>query len=264
MAENWLKFLGTAGARFVVTKQLRASGGLWACLEGVNILLDPGPGCLVRCQRAKPKLDPTKLQAILLSHRHLDHSNDINVMMEAMSEGGFKRRGCVFAPGEALDDDPVILRYVRNYLDEIVALREGGRYTIAGEVNFSTPIAHQHGTETYGFVFETRRHRIAYIVDTLYFPQLVRAYASARDAVLLMNVVRLKAGPREAGEPTIKHLTLDDARTLIQTIKPKTAILTHFGMTMLRARPWELAKKLTAETGVEVIAASDGLRYELQ
>lgn len=32
---------------------------------------------------------------------------------------------------------------------------------------------------------------------------------------------------------------------------------------MLRARPWELVRTLSEETGVEVIAASDGLRYEL-
>ncbi|MFQ5817902.1 MAG: MBL fold metallo-hydrolase [Terriglobia bacterium] len=263
MSENWIKFLGTAGARFVVTKQVRASGGVWFNLEGVNFLVDPGPGSLVRCLASRPKLDPGQLQAILLSHRHIDHANDINILIEAMTEGGFKRRGRVFVPGEALTDDPVILRYVRNYLDEVVTLCAGGRYTLAGEVKFSTPIAHQHGTETYGFVFETPRHRIAYIVDTLYFPELARAYAAARGEVLLMNVVRLKPGPREAGEPTIKHLTLDDARTLIETVKPRTAILTHFGMTMVRAKPWELAQKLAAETRVEVLAASDGMKYEL-
>ncbi|MFQ5927387.1 MAG: MBL fold metallo-hydrolase [Terriglobia bacterium] len=263
MSENWIKFLGTAGARFVVAKQVRASGGVWFNLEGVNFLVDPGPGSLVRCLASRPKLDPSQLQAILLSHRHLDHANDINILIEAMSEGGFKPRGRVFAPAEAFDDDPVILRYVRGYVEEIVELKEGGRYALSDAVRFRTPLAHRHGTETYGFVFETPRHRIAYIVDSLYCPELAQAYAAARGALLLMNVVRLKGGPREAGEPTIKHLTLDDARTLIEAIKPKTAILTHFGMTMVRAKPWELAQQLAAETGVEVLAASDGMKYEL-
>lgn len=263
MSESWIKFLGTAGARFVVSRQLRASGGVWFHLDEVDFLVDPGPGSLVRCHSSRPKLDPAELDALLLSHRHIDHANDINSMIEAMTEGGFKPRGRVFAPAEALDDDPVILHYVRGYVDEIIRLKEGGRYRLSESVSFRTPIAHRHGTETYGFVFESQRHRIAYIVDTLYFPELVRAYAAARDAILLMHAVRLKAGPKEAGEPTIKHLTLDDARTLIETLKPKTAILTHFGMTMLRAKPWEVAAKLTADTGVEVLAASDGMKYEL-
>ena len=259
MAENWLKFLGTAGARFVVTKQLRASGGLWACLEGVNLLVDPGPGCLVRCLASKPKLEPTKLEAILLSHRHIDHSNDVNILMEAMSEGGFKRRGRVFAPREALEDDPVVLRYVRDYVDEVVALRVGVGYSLGNGVTFRAPVLHQHGTETYGFIFSTPSHTISYITCTLYFPELAAAYAGCD--LLLINTVRLKK--EEKGEGKIKHMTLDDARTLIETIRPKTAILTHFGMTMLRARPWELARTLSEETGVEVIAASDGLCYEL-
>lgn len=262
MAENWLKFLGTAGARFVVAKQFRASGGLWACLEGVNFLVDPGPGCLVRCLSSKPKLDPGTLQAILLSHRHLDHANDINVMMEAMSEGGFQRRGRVFVPREALADDPVVLHYVRSYVEEIVTLTEGGSYELGAGVRFRTPLAHQHGTETYGFVFETAKHTISYITCTLFFPALVKAYAGCD--VLLINTVRLKKEEQEPEEARIKHLTLDDARMLIREIQPKTAILTHFGMTMLRARPWEQAQKLAAETGVEVIAASDGMRYELK
>ncbi len=259
MAENWLKFLGTAGARFVVTKQLRASGGLWACLEGVNVLVDPGPGCLVRCLASKPKLEPAKLDAILLSHRHIDHSNDINIMMEAMTEGGFKRRGRVFAPREALEDDPVVLRYVRDYVDEVVTLRVDASYPLGNGVTFRAPLLHQHGTETYGFVFSTPTRTISYITCTLYFPELAQAYAGCD--LLLINTVRLKKEERD--EERIKHLTLDDARTLIETIRPKAAILTHFGMTMVRGRPWERARRLSEETGVEVIAASDGLRYEL-
>jgi len=29
MKDNFIKFLGTAGARFVMIKQLRSSGGIW-------------------------------------------------------------------------------------------------------------------------------------------------------------------------------------------------------------------------------------------
>ena len=88
-----ITFLGTAGARFVVTKQFLASGGAWLSLGGTDILLDPGPGWLV--QTTKRKLDSSKLKAIILSHKHLDHSGDINIMIEAMTEGGWRQRGTV-------------------------------------------------------------------------------------------------------------------------------------------------------------------------
>ena len=55
---NKIKFLGTAGARFVVIKQLRKSGGIWLTLDNTNVLIDPGPGSLIRCLSSKPKLNP--------------------------------------------------------------------------------------------------------------------------------------------------------------------------------------------------------------
>ena len=83
----------------MVANQILASGGLWFDLGGTEILLDPGPGTLV--QAVKRKLKATKLKAIILSHKHLDHSADINVMIEAMTDGGFRRRGVLFAPRDA-------------------------------------------------------------------------------------------------------------------------------------------------------------------
>ena len=93
-----IKFLGTAGARIVMIKQLRSSGGLWLNLEDTRILIDPGPGSLVRCLKSRPRLDPTQLDAIILTHKHLDHSGDVNVMIEAMTGGGFKKKGSFFCP----------------------------------------------------------------------------------------------------------------------------------------------------------------------
>ena len=113
-----ITFLGTAGARFMVTKQLTASGGLWLNLSGTEILVDPGPGSII--QSTKRKLSAEKLSAIILSHRHLDHSADINIMVEAMTQGGFNRRGWLFAPADALETDPVIFSYLRNYLEGLL------------------------------------------------------------------------------------------------------------------------------------------------
>jgi len=84
-------FLGTGGARLVVAKQLLATGGIWMNLNGTEILIDPGPGSLV--QSTKRNLDAERLSAIILSHRHLDHSTDVNIMVEAMTGGGFKNGG---------------------------------------------------------------------------------------------------------------------------------------------------------------------------
>ena len=250
-SSDTITFLGTAGARFVVTRQFLASGGAWLNLGDTQILLDPGPGSLV--QAVKRKLDPAKLDAIVLSHKHLDHSGDINIMIEAMTDGGIKKRGTVFAPSDALNQDPVILSYLRSYPLNMEVLTEGGFYTI-NDVSFRTPVRHKHPVETYGFIFETPRHTFSWITDTRYFENLAGHY---KGDLLVINVVRLKPGA------PLDHLSLLEAKGIIEELKPKIVILTHFGMSMWRAKPWELAGGLSEETGVHVIAARDGLQFDL-
>jgi ribonuclease BN (tRNA processing enzyme) len=246
-----ITFLGTAGARFMVTRQLAASGGLWLSLSGTEILVDPGPGSIV--QSTKRKLKADKLSAIILSHRHLDHSADVNIMVEAMTNGGFKKHGWLFAPADALGTEPVIFSYLKNYLDGITVLEEGNSYTI-GNIIFTTPVRHQHPVETYGMIFRTNAHTFAYIADTRYFDGLCQSYTTE---LIIINTVLME--PR----PPIDHLSVLEAEHIIREIKPKVAILNHFGMGVWQARPWELAQRLSQQTGVRVIAARDGMKFDL-
>jgi ribonuclease BN (tRNA processing enzyme) len=323
--------LGSGGARIVVAKQLRASGGIWFSLAGTRFLVDPGPGSLVRMTGSRHRLDPTKLSGILLSHRHLDHSGDVNNMIEAMTMGGTEPRGALFAPSDALGgDDPVVLKYVRPFLERIVTLEEGGAYQL-GNVRFTCPVRHQHRGEVYGFRFQAgglsadyaddadgagRRQKsegraqkaevgtgsstdyadytdsvgrgqkaegadeesttkaprheggserssvvgprssltVSYIADTKYFPELVEHY---RADVVIMNVVR----PQPSN---LDHLHAPDAEELVKAIRPRLAVLSHFGMKMLQAKPWVIAREMSERTGCKVVAASDGMLVDLE
>jgi phosphoribosyl 1,2-cyclic phosphodiesterase len=253
---SFIKFIGTAGARFVVTKQLRSSGGVWLSVGKTNVYIDPGPGALVRCLNSKPKLEPSQLDGILLTHKHLDHSGDINVFIEAMTEGGFKKRGVLFAPKDALEEDPVVLQYVRGYVEKVEILNENSDYRI-GEIQFSTAVRHLHRVETYGLNFRTSPRTISLISDTKFFPELTNLY---RGEILIIHVVRLKP----VGNGPIDHLSIEDVKTIIKKAKPKLTVLTHFGMTMIKAKPWVVAEELGKELGYKVIAASDGLRLDLE
>ena len=113
--EETITFLGTGGARFMIINQFLASGGLWLNMNGTEALIDPGPGCIV--QATKRKLKPEQLSAIILSHRHLDHAADANIMVEAMTQGGFQRHGQLFLPADAIETEPVIFSYLKEYLD---------------------------------------------------------------------------------------------------------------------------------------------------
>jgi ribonuclease BN (tRNA processing enzyme) len=247
---NRIIFLGTGGARVVVFKQIRASGGIWFSIDGTDFLLDPGPGALIRS--LEKGLKPKTLEGIILSHRHLDHSADINVMIEAMTEGGFAKKGVVFAPRDALEEDPVIFRYVRNYLEKVEILKAGEKYRI-GNVTFEPPVKHIHGNaETYGFNFHTSKREISYLSDTRFFPELANHY---RCDLLIVNVVRLQAS-------NLDHLCMEDVKRIVMECKPKVAILTHFGMTLLRANPWKEARSMEDSTGIKVVVAKDGMVFD--
>ena len=238
----------------VVAKQLRASGGIWAHLGGTDLMIDPGPGTLVRALASKPKLDPSKLDAIILTHRHLDHSADANIIADAMTSGGWQKRGRLFAPADALEGEPVVYSYLRKAM-QVEVLREGGRYQL-DDFAFSTPLRMKHGVETYALKFELPLGTLSLVPDTEFFPEIA---AVLRADVLVINLLRHE--PHK--DPAIQHLSLADAERLLREIKPRLAVITHFGMTMLKAKPWEVADQLSAQTGVKVLAARDGMTLDL-
>ncbi len=245
-------FLGTGGGRMVVLNQMRRSGGFWIKLGDVNILQDPGPGSLVMAQ--KHLLKPSTLDAIVLSHRHIDHSNDVNVMTEAMTRGGFQPRGRLIVPGDCLNEDPVVLKYVRPFT-EIIEIKEGLKLFIR-DVNILFPIRNRHSVETYGAIYEFSSGRLGYIPDTEYFPELAQAYGGVD--FLIVNVVRMTT------DKSIRHLNINEASRLIDSIKPKMALLTHFGLQVLKASPDHQAKLISERTGVRVIAAYDGMSVSFE
>lgn len=245
-------FLGTGGGRMVVLNQLRKSGGFWLRLDDTNILQDPGPGSLVMVHQLR--LNPRDLDAIILSHRHIDHSNDVNVMCEAMSGGGFHPHGRLIVPPDCLDSDPVVLQYVRPFV-EITEIKKNMEMNI-GNVKVKFPIQTMHPVETYGAIYTFKEGRLGYLPDTEYFPELAGEYKGID--FLIINVVRMKTDKR------IRHLNMDEAATIIDEIRPKKAILTHFGLQVLKSSPERQARIISEKTGLEVIAAFDGMSLDFE
>ncbi len=232
----------------MVARQLLSSGGVVLAAGTTRIMFDPGPGTIV--QAARHRINLARLDAVVLSHRHLDHSGDINIVIEAMTSGGTHKRGLLLCPEDALKSDPVVLQYVREYLSGIQLLKEGGQYRI-GTTIIETPVRHVHPVETYGFNIHTEAGTISWITDTRYFDALVQHY---HGDICLINVVL-----KESGLP-IDHLSISDAERLLRHIRPARAVLTHFGMGVWQMGVAEVAHRIAEATGVDVIAATDGMR----
>ncbi len=250
-------FLGSGGARFVVARQLRASGGMWMRFGETQIHVDPGPGALVRALAHVPPCNPRELDAIVLSHKHLDHSSDVNVLAEAMTSGGFRKRGAILAPADAFDAQPVVLPYLHSYVERIEHLKAGaGPYHIGG-VEMRTSMAHVHSVQTYGMHFSYDGLRVSYLPCGRYVETLAADYARHRPDVLVINVLRFQ------DEMNVDHLTWPDACRIVAEVRPKVAIFQHFGTKMLEADPPRLAQEVEDELGLRAIAAYDGYTVDL-
>ena len=111
--------------------------------------------------------------------------------------------------------------------------------------------------ETYGLNFKTSPRTISFITDTKFFSELPDLY---RGEILVILVVRLKP----VGDEPIERLSIDDVRSILKKARPRLTLLTHFGMTMIKAKPWVVAAELEKELGLKVIAASDGMEIDLE
>jgi phosphoribosyl 1,2-cyclic phosphodiesterase len=222
-------------------------------IAGKNILVDPGPESLYRLLTYVPKFNPQKIDLVILSHKHIDHAADINVYLDVITEGGNKKRGILLAPQDAFGENGVIYNYLLEYLEDVRIIKHNFEFILDG-LTFRFPLRHDHRVETYGFLMKHDDYSLSYITDTRFFPEIISAYEAD---IAILNLIKL--GPSE-----IDHLSVPDCEQIIGEMKPRVAIITHFGMTMIRAGPWNIARQLREKTGVTVLAAEDGKHYAIK
>lgn len=247
-----ITFLGTAGGRFAVITQSRASGGFILEMDGEMIHVDPGPGALVRAH--EKKIDLRKLTGIAISHSHPDHCTDASMVLEAMTFGTKKKRGTVVGNGYMIKGTadghyiPVYSRYHLNSVESYHTL-EAGQSASIGRVRITATRTKHRDSNAVGFVFEGSK-RVGYTSDTEYFPGLARQFGGCD--LLIINCLR----PRKDGWP--EHMNVDDAERLIGETRPGKAVLTHMGMKLLNSAE-KNAREIEESTKTKTVAARDGM-----
>jgi len=244
-----ITFLGTGGGRFVILTQRRYSGGIWLEFNEVSIILDPGPGALIRALQFKK--NPNKLDAILVSHNHLDHYNDAEVLIEAMTHGANRKKGILVTTKETLN---YISEYHKNVVKAVLTPMPKEKFMVSS-VNIEALPTFKHSNGI-GFKFFTKEGIVTYTADTAFSENLLKSYKGSK--ILILNTIF----PHDREIDT--HLNTKMAIKIIQETKPKIAIITHFGMQMLNANPDREAKIIEKETKIRTIAAKDGMTITLE
>jgi len=249
-------FLGTAGGRFVVITQLRASGGFILEMEGEMLHIDPGPGALVRAKQYGVNLQ--KLTGVLCTHAHPDHYTDLEYVIEAITSGARKRKGILVTDKPVVegtrDNWPVVSKYHQKALERVVVL-EPGEKTRIGSIEITATETRHREPDNIGFVFRGKEGSIGYTSDGEYFPGMEKYFKDVD--CLIANVLR----PRKETWP--EHMNSRQAVELLSKARPKMAILSAFGMLMLRAGPEKEVAWIEKQSGVKTLAARDGMTVDL-
>ena len=245
-------FLGTGAQSIVLGKQIRASGGIIIQSGENQIHIDPGPGALVRAKEFGVNLRENT--ALLVSHNHIGHCNDVNAVIDAMTYSGLDRQG-VLISNETLingteDIVPYLTKFHRNCLEKVMVLKEGQKAAIYDIEIKAIPVVHSE-SNAIGFRILTPEFDLVYTSDTDYSNKIIEAYQGCD--ILILNVVN----PTEY--KTTGNLCTEDAIKIIEKVKPRLSIITHFGVKMVEADPINEAREIQKQTKQQVIAAKDGM-----
>ncbi|MEM2121142.1 MAG: MBL fold metallo-hydrolase [Candidatus Woesearchaeota archaeon] len=250
-----LVFLGTAGDSVVFGKQMRASGGIILKIDNYQFQIDPGPGSLARASQYN--VDVMKSNFILVSHNHINHCNDLNALIDALTLGGIDKKGYLISTNSVINgsenEKPVLTNFHKESLIKYMVLEPGRRVGIDDIEIIATKT--KHTTENIGFKIITPKIIISYVSDTEYFKELENEHSNSN--VLILNVVKPNSIKQKG------NLNSEDACKIIDGIRPNLAIITHFGIEMLRENPLTEARNIAKKTSINVVAAKDGMVLNL-
>lgn len=244
--DDSIVFLGTGGARHVMVTQDRSTAGFIVRADGVQIHVDPGPGTVIMAKKYEVNLKDTSI--IFVSHSHPDHANDANLMIDIITNMGERKAGTLICNKTV--DKEILTDYHVKHLNEKIILKPGEKTDVNNLQFLATKTKNQD--QGIGFRLRTQKFCLGYTSDTFYFAELGNAFKGC-DIMIVNNMTPF------GGERFKKHLSSEDTVKLLKKVKPKLAIIQHFGGRMLEKNPMYEAREIQKQSGVQVIAATDGL-----
>ncbi|RME78924.1 MAG: hypothetical protein D6769_03745 [Methanobacteriota archaeon] len=260
-----ITFTGVGGTRRVMARQYPPfyTGGFRIESSGLNFYVDPGPGAVLRSAELGYKVEETDI--LILSHKHLDHTSDANVIGQSMNGYGFKRRGMLIGSKSILESPsnyPYLFPFVANSFLEIHT--PPPQETLMLSHNYEdftfTTTRVDHSDETgWGFILEMEGKRVGYTSDTRWFDGLGKQFRGVD--LLIANITNIGMAKR-----TTVHLRVEDMENLLEesevsrlSLYHLSESIIHYGRDKLLA---ELKDKYELSYGVDIHIPISG--YEIK
>jgi ribonuclease BN (tRNA processing enzyme) len=168
-----------------------------------------------------------------------------------MTHNGLDTKGVIIT-NETVIKNGIITPFHKKSIERIITAGPGKKIGIEDIEIHTTKLDHDD-PKTIGFKIFTPKFLIGYISDTKYSKELPDQYK--KTDILIINCVYPE-------KTKTKQLTVNDAIKIIKKVKPKLAILTHFGKKMLNSKPIYIAREIQKQLKTQVIAAEDGMHID--
>ena len=245
-----IAFLGTGGDTYVISRGIRQSGCIVIKHNNMQLVIDPGVGTLQSARRCDISLRATT--AVICTSSQLHYANDLNAVITSMTYDGSDITGVVVGTPKTVEQSEHVVPWLRKpfseYIERVMVALPDKKIGIEDADIYFNPIIGDE--DAVGMKIVLPDVTIGYTPDTGYAERIATLYEGCD--ILILSV------PLAAGMQSKSMLSSVDAIKFIQRVKPKLAILTRFGKSMLENDPLQEARQIHSETGVQVLAASDG------
>lgn len=248
-----LKFLGTGGGRYVTGKQERRTAGIILETNETTLHIDPGPGALVYAN--KELKDTSDIDAVLVSHAHLDHFSDAEPIIELITQV-HNKPGILLANETVLngysDMDKAVSNYHQELCQDIHMLEEESEAELEGIKIKSQQMFHSD-PKTVGFKVNNGDKEIGFWTDSEFSEELLKFYKGVETLVVYCS--------RPKNSKVRSHTYLNDVKKIDNKLGVKNIIITHFGQKFLNSDLDEQKSWIKESTEASITFAEDNMEY---
>lgn len=248
-----LRFLGTGGGRYVTSSQSRRTAGILVESGETRFHLDPGPGALVYSHFELD--DPLETDGVIVSHGHLDHSNDAEAIVEMVAELA-EKPGALFANQSCLEGYGDIEKRISGHHQDLCArvevLEDGKSFEFRGLEIRSQRMFHSD-PKTQGLVLSDEENTVGFWTDSEFSEELTDFYEGCDVMVIYCTMPR--------GRSIANHTSVSDLPAIVERVEPKTVIVTHFGRGFLNEDMDDQEEWLEDQLEAKVVFAEDGMKF---
>jgi len=226
----------------------QACAGHYLEAGGARVLFDCGNGVLANLARLE---DPVALDAVFITHNHIDHYADLFSLHAALRYAPEGPRGPMplYLPAGLFERMKALLsgRGAAELEEAFVAIELANGVAVELGGLTVTPVGVEHTDPTFALVAEGDGARLVYTSDT-------RPCGGVYDAAAGADMLLAEATLPEQYMGAAPHMTATQAGELARTAGARSLVLTHIWPTNDRA----LMARLAADTfGAPVVVASE-------